>query len=290
MNKKFILFVRQRFPQLFSKVVKSLLLARIVTSLGYFHYLFCCLTQKPYFGVFLLAGQTWENRKFYMRKILEGEIKRGGRKEFRLLEIGSWVGDSAVLWAETMKFDGQEGTIVCVDPWEPYSQSFKNEKSNVAPIIMNDALKKGNVYSLFLHNIKAAGVNHLIIPIKGSSRKVLNMLQDQTFDMIYIDGDHSYSGIMHDLQKAQQLLVDGGIVCGDDLDLLAGDIDYQFALEHKESNIIEDPKTKRAVHPGVCIAVSEFFSEPISNYNGFWAMRKKGSQWENVEIKYRAHS
>ena len=119
MDKKTVATLKKNFPGLFSRVVKSFFLSRAVMELDRGRYLYCLLRKKPYFGTIALAGQTWEERKSYMRRLVEQEIKNKGKRDFRLLEIGSWAGNSAVLWADTIKANQCNGTVLCVDSWEP---------------------------------------------------------------------------------------------------------------------------------------------------------------------------
>ena len=67
-----------------------------------------------------MAGQTWEERKPYMENLVKREMLNGKKEDFRLLEVGSWAGNSVLIWAEAMKSIGKKGEIVCVDPWVPY--------------------------------------------------------------------------------------------------------------------------------------------------------------------------
>jgi len=281
MDKKTIVFFKTKFPWLFTMVARSSWLAEIVLELDRARYVYCLITKKPYFGTVVLAAQTWEERKPYMRRIVEQETQN--KNEFYLLEIGSWAGNSAVLWADAIKSSGCKGMVLCIDPWKPYIKE-QQEKVNSATIIMNKALKKGSVFKLFLHNIQTSHYSDMIFPFKGCSDRVLPLLREKSFDMAYIDGDHSYSGIKKDLHNVVRLIGDGGIVCGDDFDINVLEIDRDYAEENKEVNVVIDPKTKRAYHPGVCLAVSEFFGTDISNYCGFWAMRRTGNQWQKVTL------
>lgn len=60
-------------------------------------------------------------------------------------------------------------------------------------------------------------VNNVNI-IKGDSSKVLLEI-DNIFDMIYIDGDHSYEGCKKDLESAYVKIKNGGYICGHDYEM-----------------------------------------------------------------------
>ena len=69
-------------------------------------------------------------------------------------------------------------------------------------------------------------------------------------------------------------------MCGDDLELQYCDVDPISIIQMKNEDVIVDPLTKKRYHPGVCLAVHHFFNTNVSVWNGFWAMKKKGSHWE----------
>ena len=275
MDKKNIAFIKTKFPNLFYRISRSYFLVKLFTELDRFRYVYSLMANKPYFGVIALAGQTWEERKYFMRELVRAEIQQKERSEFNVLEIGSWAGDSAVLWANTIKSNNASGVVVCIDPWEKvYIKKEKNPMINIAPLIMKDYSKGGKIFKLFLHNIHATQNADMIKPIKGFSDQILPLMKEESFDLIYIDGDHSYSGIMNDLINSARLIKENGIICGDDLNLQAHEVDFEHASMNKEDNMILDKKTGKEFHPGVSLAISEFFGSRVSNYNGFWAMRK----------------
>ena len=95
--------------------------------------------------------------------------------------------------------------VLCVDPWEPYIKEGQ-EKINSATILMNKSLKKGTIFKLFLHNVRTSHHSDMICPFKGYSDRVLPLLQEKSFDMVYIDGDHRYSEVKKDLYHAVRLI------------------------------------------------------------------------------------
>lgn len=51
---------------------------------------------------------------------------------------------------------------------------------------------------------------------KGKSYEVLNNFDDYYFDIVYIDGDHSYDGVKKDLAVSFQKVKPNGLICGHD--------------------------------------------------------------------------
>lgn len=163
---------------------------------------------EPYFGR-ILAASGMSHRRTPMQKLMELEVKN--HTFFRILEIGSWAGASALLWAKAIKDSGIGGIVFCVDPWRPYmnQKNIGNIKIGKYQKIER-ALGEGKIYKLFLHNIKAAGYSDIIKPLRFSSDEILPVLRGGEFNLVYIDGDHSYSQVIKDLENCRRLLVGGG--------------------------------------------------------------------------------
>ncbi len=220
-----------------------------------------------------------------MQKCVEFEIRNYRGDFFKILEVGSWAGASALLWATALKEfgGGCRGLVLCVDPWKPYigPESVGSLKPQKYERIER-ALKKGKIYKLFLHNIKAAGYADIIKSLRGSSDEILPTLQDGEFNFVYIDGSHVYSQVIRDLGNGARLVSVGGILCGDDLELQQSQIDFHYAEKNKGKDYILDVGVNKPFHPGVTLAVWEFFGGEVSSWDGFWAMRKTESGWQKI--------
>tara|TARA_B100000686_G_C16747964_1_gene950671 strand:- start:1403 stop:1804 length:402 start_codon:yes stop_codon:yes gene_type:complete len=105
MNKEIARKVRAWFPGLFSLIERNFLVLSFITELDRPKYIYAKLTGQPYFGGLYLASQTWPERKEYMRNAIRSELEnhQRGASEFCMIEIGSWAGESAVLWANELK-------------------------------------------------------------------------------------------------------------------------------------------------------------------------------------------
>ena len=75
------------------------------------------------------------------------------------------------------------------------------------------------------------------------------------------------------------------MLCGDDLEVQYHQIkDKDFLHQNAENDFIKCKETGVEYHPGVTKAVYDFFNCEVSNYNGFWVMRKVDGSWKRVDL------
>jgi len=193
----------------------------------------------------------------------------------RILEIGSYMGSSLLTWAYAIS-DFWEGNaeIWCIDPWEGTDGSADELVAQYDPLC----------WEVFQHNAACVPENVRVVPVKGLSQDVLPALSDNSFDIIYVDGCHYYEETLEDIREADRLLKPGGVVCGDDLELQLNDCDAVFANANARADYVEDPKAAHKYHPGVTLAVGEFFGE-VSNHHGFWSMRKDTGGYSKISYE-----
>jgi predicted O-methyltransferase YrrM len=70
----------------------------------------------------------------------------------------------------------------------------------------------------FRDNLRLSGRESKVTVIKGSSREKLRELPLNSFDLIYIDADHSSKSVLMDVVFAWDLLKEGGLLIFDDYD------------------------------------------------------------------------
>jgi predicted O-methyltransferase YrrM len=105
--------------------------------------------------------------------------------------------------------------------------------------------------------------------IRGKSNEALHFLKPNTFDLVYIDGSHYYEEVFSDIKNAINLVKNGGIICGDDLDQIPTEENYIIAKSNLEKDLFIF-KDGTAIHPGVLAAVKEIFTDNVNWDNGFW--------------------
>ncbi len=238
----------------------------------------CLLTGKAYFGSALAALQGPPVRHKYFLPTARLLCERFD-EPIRILEIGSWAGASTVSWINAFLSLGRRISADCVDKWEPYFDLTLEQAAHYR--LMNDAAQALEIYPLFLHNLKAAGIIDLVTIRKGSSKEILPLLEAKAFHLIYVDGSHIYSDVLSDIKEVKRLVVDGGIICGDDLEIQATDVPAHKLAQALKSQrdyvgVDGDP---RSFHPGVTAAVSEELGR-VSAWEGYWAIR-----WERGKVK-----
>jgi predicted O-methyltransferase YrrM len=203
-------------------------------------------------------------------------------QSLNIVEIGSWTGASALTWGEALfVHNSGKGTLNCVDAWKPYYT--KNENYDSLSKGINDALASDEPYKVFKENIKFLPATVKLKVYRGWSADVLPKLEQAGSDLVYIDGDHSYKGVLSDIEHSSGLVKDGGIICGDDLERQSHQVDATIAKERPHLDKMFDKTSNSIFHPGVTLAVGEIFG-PVSSWYGFWAMQKLNNEWKKVSL------
>lgn len=126
------------------------------------------------------------------------EVFKG--KPIKALEIGSFEGRSS-LWLMENILTNPKSKLTCVDIWENYPES-----DSLGFQVVGSFEKFQDNLEEYLDRVKT---------IKGSSFEEVPKLKD-TFDFIYVDGDHTEVGCWTDAVNSFEKLNVGGIMIFDD--------------------------------------------------------------------------
>lgn len=94
-----------------------------------------------------------------------------------------------------------------IDLFEGSTCSGDKDGNNVITVNLNHEF---NVLKNFYKDVESVKLH------KGTSKEILNLFPDDYFDIIYIDGDHSYEGVTVDLNLARKKVKPNGIISGHD--------------------------------------------------------------------------
>lgn len=238
----------------------------------------------PYFGEEVLGVQGNPERQRHIMDIVRHICLARKNQPIKILEIGSWIGASAITWATAIQlYNGGSGQIFCIDSWE--SRPFNQINHSGWNLHMENLLKHDFAFDLFNHNIQCSKMNSMIHVIRGVSSSIVSNLSNETFDIIYIDASHDYESVKRDIQNSKPKLVNSGVLCGDDLELKLEEVDQKGVKEHLEKgkDYCLDEKTGLYFHPGVTLAISEEF-ENVGSRDGFWFIQKHNNEWKLIEF------
>jgi predicted O-methyltransferase YrrM len=132
---------------------------------------------------------------FYDTQVLI-EFAKNIPQNGRYLETGSYLGCSALLVA----YFSNEATVWAHDIWV---NDWSDLKGDPPPEV------KDYFYE-FYKAVKKNNFENRIIPIRGDSAYTIGIHDDESFDLIFVDGDHSYEGCFNDITKSWPKLKKGG--------------------------------------------------------------------------------
>jgi predicted O-methyltransferase YrrM len=118
--------------------------------------------------------------------------------EMRMLEIGSYIGESTLQFAKHFK------QVVSIDP---YLENYDDNDLACNAWPLQWAYHRFIENTMYIPNIKS---------IRMTSDDALEVLNRYRWDFIYIDALHTYEGVKNDIQNYKGLLVPGGFLAGHD--------------------------------------------------------------------------
>lgn len=126
------------------------------------------------------------------------------------VEVGVFLGKSAIYMAQQIKESGKDIQFVCVDPWN----------RDVSGLSVKEA--GGSFYPQFVSNAEQCGVwnETLIRPLQCTSTVAARMFR-WPVDFVFIDAEHDYSSVRWDISNWLTKIRAGGTIAGHDYTLNA---------------------------------------------------------------------
>jgi predicted O-methyltransferase YrrM len=163
-----------------------------------------------------------------------------GSRELTILEIGSWLGAGS-----TQVFSQYARKIVCIDHW----QGNENQEHK-------DIVAQLDPFQIFQENTRR--FKEKVIPIRCDSSEIGELVANEVFDFIFIDGDHRYQQTLTDIRNSLPKLKRKGIISGHDCEGRLTEENKEVIHSNLENDHIQSCfKNFVHMHPGVIKAVSE---------------------------------
>lgn len=155
-------------------------------------------------------------------------------KARRVIEIGSWLGESTSIIADYIR----PGIVYSVD-W------FKGNTGTG----LEKIAKEQDIFSLFKQNLTELGLYQYVHPFVMSSKEASVCFRNKFADVVFIDASHDYNSVKEDIKLWKPKVRDGGIICGHDCE----------SKEYDDKYIYKDVVDGK--HHGVIKAVTESFKD-----------------------------
>lgn len=177
-------------------------------------------------------------------------------KSINVIEIGARYGDSS---ADIIKSLNVKKYII-VDPYDTYDDYksdgfYKNLEKNEDVVFNNTKNKLDKLHS-----------NVVFYRTFSSDQTTIDAIDDDSIDLIFVDGNHEYKYVLEDLENYYPKLTNGGIICGDDF----------FMRTHENDILSTMPGSEGYDVPMVYEAVIEFCNKYNKSYTEFGKHRGYG--------------
>lgn len=106
----------------------------------------------------------------------------------KYLEIGSYLGCSSIIAGLTFK---NKSLVYSHDIWEDDMKKLSHDGGPPPEV--------NNYFYKFYENIRNNNLEGIVIPVRGDSSYTVGIHEDESIDLAFIDGDHSYNGCLNDL-------------------------------------------------------------------------------------------
>jgi predicted O-methyltransferase YrrM len=168
----------------------------------------------------------------------------------RILEIGSWLGTGSTKVIIEELSSIPDAKLYCVDTWRGSPNVARHQ------IIAGEY----DVIATFRHNVNIVGGYGIVRQLIMNSEDAADIVESNTFDLIFIDGDHSYEQTRNDIIIWRPKVRSGGILCGHDCECRPrGALRERILSAGNSDSIAGDGTSFAAIHPGVVLAVDEAF-------------------------------
>lgn len=151
-----------------------------------------------------LSEKSWYLTHKNLRELIENTIyapKLG-------VEIGVAFGSNSYKLLKNFK----ELTLYSLDPYVKYSDTDSMSK-------LTEGENGDNLYNFVFNRLNNSYGDRSKL-VRSDSSYLINNIEDNSLDFVFIDGDHSYEGVKIDIENSFSKVKSGGLISGDDYGLI----------------------------------------------------------------------
>jgi hypothetical protein len=147
-------------------------------------------------------------------------------------EIGVYYGRSVIFLGGEIKRQQKDIKVYAVDTWagnadDPHDLLYRGE-------IDKDG---GDIYDTFLKNLRDAGVDDVVVPIRKLSHEAATLFKDGEMSLVFLDGRHDLEGVRTDIDSWWPRVREGGWLSGHDFnwrwpDVVKGVGEFSESTDH----------------------------------------------------------
>lgn len=182
---------------------------------------------------------------------------RFSNNSVNVIEIGARYGESSKVILRSLNVD----KYIIIDPYTSYNE-YINDGFN--KIISDD--NDDDIFKKTKNELESIHKNMVFFRTFSTDTNTINAIDDNSIDLIFIDGNHSFKYVLDDLENYYPKLSKNGIICGDDF----------FMRTHEHDLLNTMPGTEGYDEPMVYEAVIEFCKRHNKTYKEFGKHRGYG--------------
>jgi hypothetical protein len=132
-----------------------------------------------------------------------------------IIEVGTFLGASAIHMAEFLRQLQSDAVILCIDTWLGGFDHWKSERD-----LLGSQFGRPSIYYHFIANIISKKLEKWVLPLPLDSRNGARLLKSLqiTSELIYIDGSHEQGDVYQDLMLYyDDVLLSKGTIIIDDM-------------------------------------------------------------------------
>jgi predicted O-methyltransferase YrrM len=118
--------------------------------------------------------------------------------KLRIIEIGSYTGESTLIFAKHFK------EVISVDP---YINDYDINDMACSYASFDKVYQQFLKNTLSIQNVKS---------IRDTSQNAISVLKEEKWDVVYIDGIHTFEGVLSDIENYKTIIKPEGFICGHD--------------------------------------------------------------------------